>query len=94
MRAVPESDDYLMAGAVFTALNLLNMLLWAAGLYLPVWAWAAVLLLCLWPALRHQRLNGLIAVGLMVVFVLAQGLYLARYMKDEPKDELNEEPKP
>ncbi|MFP8777535.1 hypothetical protein [Hydrogenophaga sp. RWCD_12] len=69
MRAVPESDAYLMAGAVFTALNLLNMLLWAAGLYLPVWAWAAVLLLCLWPALRHQKLNGLIAVGLMVVFV-------------------------
>ena len=70
MRAVPESDDYLRAGAAFTALNLLNMLLWAAGLYLPVWTWAAVLILCLWFALRHQRLSGVIAVGLMVVFVV------------------------
>ena len=70
MRADPEFDDYLLAGVAFAALNLLNMLLWAAGLYLPVWAWAVVLVWCLWPALRHQRLNGLIAVGLMVVFVV------------------------
>lgn len=32
--------------------------------------------------------------GLMLVFVLAQGLYLARFMKDEPKDTLKEESKP
>lgn len=67
MCAAPDSDDYLLAGIAFTALNLLNLLLWTAGLHLPVWAWAALLLTCLWQTLRHQRLNGLIAIGLLVL---------------------------
>lgn len=70
MPAVLESDYYLKAGVAFTALNLVNMLLWAAGLYLPTGAWVAVLLLCLWPAVRQLRLNGLLVVNLMVVLVV------------------------
>ena len=69
MRAILNTDYYLRAGVGFTALNLLNMLLWAVGLYLPAQAYALALLVCLWPALRHRRLNALLVIGLLLVCV-------------------------
>lgn len=77
MRAITESDDYLLAGAAFTALNLLNMLLWAAGWHLPVWAWAALLVLCLGRALYRWQLNGLIAIGFLLICVVIPLLHPA-----------------
>ena len=70
MSAVSERDDYLLAGSAFAALNLLNVLLWTANLYLPVGFWLALLLACLWQFVRKQALNGLVGIGFLMLCVL------------------------
>jgi hypothetical protein len=69
MPASPKPDFYLISGLVFAALNLLHMLLWAAGWYLPLGLHLLVVAICLGLALQQARLNALLVLGLLIVCV-------------------------
>jgi hypothetical protein len=77
MTANPRFDVYLVAGTMFAALNLLHMLLWAAGLYLPIGAHVLVAVPVLGIALWQRRLNALLVTGLLILFTLIPLLHPA-----------------
>lgn len=77
MTANPRVDFYLLAGVVFAALNLLHLLLWAVGLYLPIGVHALVAAVFLALALWQMRPNALLAISLLVLFSLIPLLHPA-----------------
>ena len=63
-------DPPLLAGLTFTALNLLNVLAWVAGLHIPVGLYGLALLVALVYGLRHRRAKLLIACAVLLLFML------------------------
>ena len=99
----------LIAGPLFFGRNFLKSLLGSqvtlheAGWRAMNWSWSAFFVVMgvinLWVAYTFDtdtwvnfKLFG--GIGLMLVFVLAQGLYLARYMKSDDADEAADPTKP
>ncbi len=66
-----------IAGLVFAGLNLLHMLLWAVGLYLPIGVHALVAVGFLVVALQRRSLNAVFALALLFFFSMIPLLHPA-----------------